>query len=121
MGKLVFMSEAAVTDYIEQQPEPKRSTLRAVRATILEIEPKLEQVIAWKSPQFKLKGKYVVGLCAFKNHLTFSPQSPEVMAAFESDLAGYVTSKNSFQFPVDTPLSKALLQKLISARIRELD
>ena len=120
MGRLCFMSEAEVTAYIEAQPEPKRSTLLVVRQTILEIEPRFEQVIAWKSPQFKINGKYVVGLCAFKNHLTFSPQSPEVMAAFESELADYVTSKSSFQFDVDKPLPKALLSKLIQARLKEV-
>jgi uncharacterized protein YdhG (YjbR/CyaY superfamily) len=114
------MSEKEVTAYINAQAEPKRSTLLAVRKTILEIEPKFEQVIAWNSPQFKIDGKYVVGLCAFKNHLTFSPQSPEVMAAFEKELAGYVTSKSSFQFDVDKPLPKALLSKLIKARLKEL-
>lgn len=113
------MSEKEVTAYINAQPEPKRSTLMAVRKTILEIEPKFEQVIAWNSPQFKLDGKYVVGLCAFKNHLTFSPQSAEVMAANEKDLAGYVTSKSSFQFEVDKPLPKSLLSKLIKARLKE--
>ena len=114
------MSEAEVTAYIEAQPEPKRSTLLAVRASILAIEPKFEQVIAWNSPQFKINGKYAVGLCAFKNHLTFSPQSAEVMAAHEKDLAAYVTSKSSFQFEIDKPLPKALLTKLIKTRLKEL-
>lgn len=114
------MSEAEVTQYIQDQGEPKRSTLLAMREAILEIEPRFEQVIAWKSPQFKLNGKYVVGLCAFKNHLTFSPQSAEVMEAHAEDLSGYVTSKSSFQFPVDQPVPKPLLKKLISARIKEL-
>jgi len=115
------MSEAEVTAYIEAQPEPKRSTLLATRATILEIEPSLEQVIAWNSPQFKYQGKYLVGLCAFKNHLTFSPQSPAVMEAHAVDLAGYVTSKSSFQFAVDQPLPKDLLAKLIKARLAEIN
>ena len=114
------MSEAEVTAYIEAQPEPKRSTLLAVRASILAVEPKFEQVIAWNSPQFKINGKYAVGLCAFKNHLTFSPQSPEVMASHEKELASYVTSKSSFQFDIDKPLPKALLTKLIKARLKEL-
>ena len=114
------MSEADVTKYINAQDEPKRSTLLAVRKTILEIEPKFEQVIAWNSPQFKINGKYAVGLCAFKNHLTFSPQSPEVMASLEKELSGYVTSKSSFQFDVDKPLPKGLLTKLIKARLKEL-
>jgi uncharacterized protein YdhG (YjbR/CyaY superfamily) len=114
------MSAAEVTAYIEAQAEPKRSTLLAVRKTILEIEPKFEQVIAWNSPQFKINGKYAIGLCAFKNHLTFSPQSAEVMAAFEKELADFVTSKSSFQFAVDKPLPKALLTKLIKARLKEI-
>lgn len=115
------MSEADVTAYIEAQPEPKRSTLLAVRASILEIEPSLEQVIAWNTPQFKYKGKFAVGMAAFKNHLTFSPQSAEVMSAHADDLAAYVVSKSSFQFAVDEPLPNALLRKLIKARLTEFN
>ena len=114
------MSIEEVTAYIEALPEPKRSTLLAMREAILEIEPTLEQVIAWKSPQFKFKGKYAVGFCAFKNHLTFSPQSSAVMASHAADLEGFVTSGSSFQFATDTPVPKALLSKLIKARIAEL-
>ncbi|MFM5905745.1 MAG: iron chaperone, partial [Micrococcales bacterium] len=102
------------------QPEPKRSTLLATRATILELEPALEQVIAWNTPQFKFNGKYVFGLAAFKNHLTFSPQSAAVMEAHANDLTDYVTSKSSFQFAVDQPLPKELLAKLIKARLAEV-
>ena len=114
------MSAEEVTAYIEAQPEPKRSTLFAMRERILEIEPNFEQVIAWKSPQFKLNGKYAVGFCAFKNHLTFSPQSSAVMTAHAGDLEGYVTSGSSFQFAIDEPLPKALLAKLIKSRLAEL-
>ncbi|MEN9660989.1 MAG: hypothetical protein RLZZ443_918 [Actinomycetota bacterium] len=114
------MSEADVTAYIDAQPEPKRSTLHTVRERILAIEPGLEQVIAWNSPQFKFNGKYAVGLCAFKNHLTFSPQSPDVLTAHAKDLEGFVVSKSSFQFGVDEPLSSELLTKLVKARLAEL-
>jgi uncharacterized protein YdhG (YjbR/CyaY superfamily) len=115
------MSAEEVTAYIDALPEPKRSTLHAVRNSIMAIEPNFEQVIAWKSPQFKLGGKYAVGLCAFKNHLTFSPQSASVMTDHAEDLADFVTSGNSFQFAVDTPLPEALLRKLIAARLKELN
>jgi uncharacterized protein YdhG (YjbR/CyaY superfamily) len=113
------MSAEEVTAYIEAQAEPKRSTLMAVRESILEIEPSLEQVIAWNTPQFKYNGKYAIGFAAFKNHLTFSPQSADVMMALADDLADYVTSKSSFQFAVDAPLPKPLLTKIIKARLAE--
>ena len=114
------MSEKEVLAYINAQPEPKKSTLLSVRNTIIEIEPELEQVIAWNAPMFRLNGKYVAGLCAFKNHLTFSPQSSEVMAAHEKELAEYVTSKSSFQFDVGAPVPKELLSTLIKARLDEV-
>ena len=114
------MSEKEVLAYINAQSEPKRTTLLEVRKSILEIEPDLEQVIAWKAPMFKLRGKYIAGLCAFKTHLTFSPQSAAVMEANSEALKEYVTSKNSFQFAMDAPLPKPLLAKLIKDRIQEL-
>jgi uncharacterized protein YdhG (YjbR/CyaY superfamily) len=114
------MSAAEVTAYIEALDEPKRSTLLAMRAMLLEIEPGLEQAFAWRSAMFKFGGKYVAGLCAHKNHMTFSPQSSDVMAAHAEDLAGYVVSKGSFQFAIDQPLPKALVEKLLKARLDEL-
>ena len=110
-----------VTEYIEAQDEPKRATLQAMRASILEIEPRLEQVIAWKSAMFKFDGKYVAGLCAHKSHISYSPQSADVMTALAADLADFVVSKSSFQVEMDKPLPKALLTKLIKARIQEIE
>jgi len=59
-------------------------------------------------------------ILTLKKHLTFSPQSADVMSAHASDLADFVTSKSSFQFDVDKPLPKALLSKLLKARLAEL-
>jgi uncharacterized protein len=92
----------------------------AVRNMILEIHPALEETIAWNAPVYKFNGKYVAGLCAFKNHLTFSPQSPEFMVALANDLEGFITSKSSFQFDVDKPIPKEFLTKLIKARLTQI-
>lgn len=114
------MSEAEVTSYIQEQDEPKRSTLLAMRQIILEVEPNLEQAIMWKSAQFKFDGKVVVGMCAHKNHLSFSTPSAEVLAGLSSDLEGFVVSKNSFQFASGQILPKALVSKIVKSRIAEL-
>ena len=114
------MSESEVTEYIEAQDEPKRSTLQTMREVILEIKPELEQAVMWKSAQFKFKEKVVVGMCAHKNHMSFSTPSAEVLAGFASDLEGFVVSKNSFQFASDQILPKALVKKIIDARLKEL-
>lgn len=114
------MPAANVDEYLAQLDEPKRSTLATMRNLLLEIEPGLEETIGWGAPIFKFKGKNVAGLCAFKNHLTFSPQSAAVMEAHETELAGYVVAKSSLQFPVDAALPKPLLESLVKARLAEL-
>ena len=114
------MSEVDVTAHIQALEEPKRSTMEAMRRTILDLEPELEQVIAWNTPMFRFKGKNVAGLCAHKNHMTYSPQSAVVMEDAAQLLEGYVTSKNSLQFAVDTLLPKELVEKLLRGRLSEI-
>ena len=114
------MSSLEVSQYIEALEEPKRSTLEAMRKMILEIEPGLEEVFAWRSPMFKLNGKYVAGLCAHKKHMTFSPQSADVMESHTEALKDRVVSKGSFQFAVDEVLDRELVASLLKTRIAEI-
>lgn len=113
------MSASEVTAYFKAQSSPKKETLEAMRALLLEIEPKLEQVVAWRSAMFKFDGKYVVGLCAHKAHLSFSLPMSDLLID-NKDLKDYVLSKNSFQFGVDKVLPKALVAKLVKARLKEI-
>jgi len=114
------MSASEVTAYIKAQDPTKAKTLEAMRALLLEVEPKLEQTIAWKSAMFKYNDKFVVGLCAHKGHLSFSLPSSELLGTFSEDLKDFVLSKNSFQFAADQVLSKKLVSKLVKARLKEI-
>ena len=91
-----------------------------MRQMLLEIEPNLTETIGWGAPIFKLNGKNVAGLCAFKNHLVYSPQSSAVLEELAKDLGEYVTAKSSLQFPVDKPLPETLVRKLLTARVAEI-
>jgi len=109
-----------VDEYLAELEEPKRATLTAMRDLLLSIEPGLEQTIGWGAPIFKFNGKNVAGLCAFKNHLVYAPQSNTVMESLASDLAEFKTSKASFQFGVAEPLDRSLVEKLLKARMAEV-
>jgi uncharacterized protein YdhG (YjbR/CyaY superfamily) len=106
--------------YLAALDEPKRSTLEALRTSILEIVPEAEQGISYGAPAFKVQGKAVAGFAAFKSHLSYVPHSGSVLATLQDDTAPYETSKGSLKFAVDKPLPKRLVKKLISARMREL-
>jgi hypothetical protein len=49
-------SPGEVDDYLRGVEEPGRSTLQALRRTILEIVPDAEQVISYRVPAFRVRG-----------------------------------------------------------------
>lgn len=109
-----------VDEHLARLQEPHRSTLKQLRKTILEIIPDAEQVISYGFPGFKLDGKVICGFDAFKNHCSFFPHSSLVIPELAKELEPYKTSKGAIQFPINRPLPKSLVSKLIKTRIRLL-
>ncbi|MGD0455145.1 MAG: DUF1801 domain-containing protein [Solirubrobacteraceae bacterium] len=106
-----------VDEYLSGVEEPARSTLQALRRTILEIVPDAEQVISYRVPAFRVRGQTVAGFAAFKNHLSYLPFSGSVLSQLADELDGYAMTKGSLHFPVDRTLPKALVEKLIAVRL----
>ena len=113
------MSAEDVDAYLRGVEEPKRGTLEALRRSILEIVPQAEQFISYGVPAFRVDGTTVAGFAAFKNHLSYLPFSGSVLAALGDELAGHTMTKGSLHFPVDRPLPKSLVEKLIAARLAQ--
>jgi uncharacterized protein YdhG (YjbR/CyaY superfamily) len=111
------MSAEEVDEYLRGIDEPKRSTLQALRRTILEIVPEAEEVISYRVPAFRVRGRTVAGFAAFQNHLSYLPFSGSVLAQLGDELDGYTMTKSALHFPVDRPLPKALVKKLIATRL----
>jgi uncharacterized protein YdhG (YjbR/CyaY superfamily) len=111
----------SVEDYLASLEPAKEKTIRAVIDLILAEFPELESKLAWNVPQIHRNGKYVAGIVAFKNHLTFAPWSQHVMEDFKGRLEKYVVSKGSFQIPVDWEIDKELMKDLVRARLAELN
>lgn len=113
------MSADEVDAYLSALEEPKRSTLEALRRTILEVLPDAEQVISYRVPAFRAKGKVVAGFAAFKGHLSYLPFSGSVLTELEDELRDFTRTKSALHFPIDRPLPKQLVEKLIAVRLRE--
>ena len=110
----------AVDAYLAALAEPTRGTLEELRRTILEIVPAAEQVISYRIPAFRVGGETIAGFAAFKNHLSYLPFSGSVLSRLADELAGYTMTKSALHFPVDEPLPRELVAKLIDARRDEL-
>ena len=113
------MSAEEIDDYLRALEEPKRSTLQALRRTILEIVPEAEEVISYRVPAFRVRDKTIAGFAAFKNHLSYLPFSGSVLPRLTGDLEGYSMTKSALHFPVDRPLPKTLVKKLIAVRLAD--
>jgi uncharacterized protein YdhG (YjbR/CyaY superfamily) len=114
------VSAEQVDDYLRAIEEPKRGTLQALRRTILEIVPNAEEAISYGVPAFRLGRDTIAGFAAFKNHLSYLPFSGSVLSQLTDELAGYTTTKSALHFPVDQPLPRALVEKLIDVRLAEI-
>ena len=114
------MSAQEIDAYLEGLDEPKCGTLQQLRDTILEIVPDAEQGMSYGLPAFRVHGKVVAGFAAFKNHLSYLPHSGSVLSELGDDVAGYRGTKGSLHFPIDKPLPRPLVEKLIARRLQEI-
>lgn len=110
----------AIDEYLAALDEPKRTTLQALRQTIQSVIPRSEECISYGMPAFRLEGKVIAGFAAFKNHLAYLPHSGSVLGELSDDLAGYESTPGSLHFPIDKPLPRSLVKKLIAARLKEV-
>ncbi len=112
----------AVEEYFAAVPEPARSTLDKIRATIRSVVPaETTEAIGYGIPTFRYKGGGLVAYAAFKSHCSFFPMSMAVIAANQAELQKYDSSKGTIRFTVEKPLSAVLLRKMVKARLAEKD
>jgi len=110
---------ADVESYLTACPEPHRTTLEKLRATIRSVVPKeTTEAIAYGMPSFRYKGG-LVGYAAFKAHCSFFPMSGRLVEEFADELKAYKTAKGTIQFAVDKPLPATLVKKMVKARVAQ--
>jgi uncharacterized protein YdhG (YjbR/CyaY superfamily) len=112
------MSREEIDDYLAGLEEPKRSTLEALRRSILQVVPGAEQCISYGMPAFRVDGKVVAGFAAFSKHLGYLPHSGAVLADVGDAVTGYDATPGSLHFPVDQPLPDDLVRTLVEAKMR---
>ena len=108
-----------VKKFYVSAPSPHRETMLAMRERILEIAPDAEELVSYGMPAFKVDDCIVAGLLANKNHVGYYPFSGSILHLFNGELAKYKTTKSAIHVPVDKPLAKGLLKKLIKARLAQ--
>ena len=114
-------AENPITAYLAALPQPQRDTLTALQTTLRDLLPDATECISYDMPCFKVDGAAVAGFDGFKHHCSYFPHSGNVVTQVEGVPEWCtVASKGTLQFPVDRPLPKVLVRKLVRVRLREI-
>lgn len=108
-----------IDEYISSQPEEQAALLQELRDAILEAVPEAVETFNYGVPAFALvengKRDEQIMIGAFKNHVGMYPH-PTVIEKFEKELSVFKQGKGSIQFPLNRPIPKALVVKMVKYR-----
>lgn len=115
--KKLAKKPATVNEYFSFLERKERILLEEIRSIIKQEAAKAEELISYNMPAFKLDGM-LVWYAACKDHIGFYPK-PSAIKKFEVELSSYKTSKGAIQFPMEKPLPKTLIRKIVKFRLKE--
>lgn len=95
--------------------------MHAIRSHIAILVPDAIEALSYAIPVFKYSGQPLAGYAAYKKHCSDYPMSGSVIDGLETMLAVYETAKGAVRFPIAAPLPKALIKKLLEARIKQIE
>lgn len=114
-------SAEAVERILAAVPEPARTTILTVRERIRAAAPSgATEEMGYGVPAFSA-GQLLAGYSAGKKFCSYYPMSGRVIHKLAADLKSYETTSGSIHFPLDKPLSAALIKKLVQARLAEIE
>jgi len=102
-------------------PDDPRRCLRSIIELALALAPTATEGRSYGLPALKYRDKPLIGFAAKPDHLTLYPFSADVIAALGDRLKGFKTSKGSVRFTVSQPLPTAVVEAMVTARMREID
>src|SRR5687767_829710 len=97
---MVNSKRSTVAGYIAAAPKEAQKKLREIRAILKKIAPNAKEDIKWGSPVFIGGKRILFAYSAFKTHINFMP-TRSTLDHFKQDLKGYVTGRDTIQFPYD--------------------
>lgn len=110
-----------VAAHLAALPEPQRTSLAALDATLARLLPGAERGMSYGMPAFMVRSITIAGYDAWTAHCAFYPHSGGVVAAVADALPAWAqTSKGAIRYPVDRRLPVALLRRLVRLRLDEL-
>jgi uncharacterized protein YdhG (YjbR/CyaY superfamily) len=111
-------SATTIDEYIAEFPPGTQRVLQEMRELIRAHAPEATETISYAMPTFDLNRRHLVHFAGYERHIGFYP-IPSGMEAFKEELSRYKTGKGSVQFPLDQPLPRELIRRIVEFRVAE--
>lgn len=112
-----------VDDYFNAQPEKTKEVLIELKQCILKVAPDATELLNYNIPAYALtkggKREHQIMIAGYKKHVGFYPH-PTTMEKFDAELSTFKKGKGSVQFPLDEPLPKDLIERMVTYRMKLL-
>ena len=112
-----------VEDYFNDQPEQVKKALVMLKESIIAVVPDAQELLNYNIPAYSLvkggKRDKQIMIAGYKKHVGLYPH-PTTMEHFDKELSGYKKGKGSVQFPIDQPLPKDLIERMVKYRLELL-
>ena len=112
-----------VDAYFDAQPENVKNMLLELKTCILKAEPNATELLNYNIPAYALiengKREQQIMIAGYKKHVGFYPH-PTTIEKFDSELTEYKRAKGSVQFPLNKPLPKELIIRMVKYRVELL-
>jgi uncharacterized protein YdhG (YjbR/CyaY superfamily) len=113
-----------VDEYISNQPPETRRALEELRSLIWQAAPNVIELINYRIPAFALveggRRDQQIMIAGYKKHVGFYPH-PSAIEAFADELTAFKFAKGSVQFPLDRPIPKDLVIRMVEYRLAQLN
>lgn len=109
-----------IDDYLKKIEPSKKKALERIRVLGKEVVPGAEEAISYGMPTLKYRGEPFLGFDAHKNHIGIYPFSGHIIETLKKELSEYRSTKGAIQVPLDKPIPKATLRKVINARLQAI-
>ncbi len=107
-----------IDEYIAGFPPDTRRVLAEMRELIAAHAGDATETISYAMPTFDLNGRHLVHFAGYPHHIGFYP-IPSGMEAFAAELSRFKTGKGSVQLPLDQPLPRDLIARIVEFRVAE--
>ena len=107
----------SVDEYLADHPEEIREQLEDLREIIKKAAPQATERISYNMPAYDLNG-ILVYFAGYKGHIGFYPTASGIKA-FQQEIAKFESSKGAVRFPLDKPLPKTLITRIVKFRAKE--